>query len=152
MKCPLVSKMHVCDITFCRKVDGTCWDLIHQPSVQQFNALPTEPRGLAVDYCCLNAIFIAMQIRWHARLACIYGACQCMIAKSMNKNHLDSNMYQVLYFVDLIWYSFGRVLHFTHGAMLCKYKMYFIIGSKLSLLPLLINCHVRSYTNAGRGY
>jgi hypothetical protein len=91
------------------KVDWTCWDLIRQPSVHQSNALPTEPHGLAVDCCCLKAIFITMQIRRHARLACSYGACECMIAKPMNINRIDSHMYHVLHFGVLIWSSFGGV-------------------------------------------
>jgi hypothetical protein len=109
MKCPFVSKMHVCEIHFATKVDGTCWDLNPQPSVHQSNTLPTEPHLLAVHCCCLKAIFITMQIRRHARLTCIYSACECMIAKLMYIDNLDGHMYHVLYFGVLIRSSFGGV-------------------------------------------
>jgi hypothetical protein len=80
-------------------------------------ALPTEPRWLAVDCCCL----ITMQIRRHARLACIYGACECMIAKPMNIDHLDSTIYHVLYFGVLIWSSFGGVTLYRYIGTVTAY-------------------------------
>jgi hypothetical protein len=44
-----------------------------------------------------------------ARLSCIYGARDCMLAKAMNLGNLGYYMHLVLYFVDLIRSSFGGV-------------------------------------------
>jgi hypothetical protein len=60
MKCPFVSKMHVYETMFATKVDEIYWDLIHQPSDNQSNALPDLASRGADTLACLNAIFFTV--------------------------------------------------------------------------------------------
>jgi hypothetical protein len=72
-------------------------------NVEQWSQAQAAPRSY------LSFLYVGARLLSHARWTCIYGACECVIVKPMNINHLDSHMYHVLYFGVLICSSFGGV-------------------------------------------
>jgi hypothetical protein len=113
IKCPFVSKMHVCEIQFCNK---SRWDMLGFDPLT-FCSTVYRLADWASRRADTSAFWTGFssqglhprQSLHYARLACIYCAYEWMIANPLHMANLGYHMHLVLYFGALIRCRFGGV-------------------------------------------